>query len=434
MSQIQPIVKKRANRPMLIAIIGVVVVLGLTLGLALDLRLHGLVWRTLYSVTGEEAPFKQLTGFVEYLGSFSRPQPNTAITDVPTQFTSATLNPLGVNTFLEDEVEPAKRERQLQMIQAAGFGWIRQQFRWDDLEISQRGDFTDKRNGQTISAWDKYDNIVDLAQKYQVQIIARLNSPPAWSQSPDNQMPGYAPPANFDDFANYAAAVATRYKSKIRFYQVWNEPNIIPEWGKAAINPEAYADLLCRTYTALKKVDPAIVVISGALAPTIELDAQNLNDVIFLQRMYDAGAAKCFDILGAQGYGLRTGPTDHRMRPTDITFAHQMWLRDAMVANHDAAKPIWIGEMGWNPVPDDPAISNKLSYGQVTDEQAARYAVEAYQRAHTEWPWVGVISMWYFKRASDDIRNQSWYYFRLVDPDFTTRPVYDAIKQYALSR
>jgi hypothetical protein len=122
------------------------------------------------------------------------------------------------------------------------------------------------------------------------------------------------------------------------------------------------------------------------------------------------------------------------MRPTDITFAHQMWLRDAMVANHDAAKPIWIGEMGWNPVPDDPAISNKLSYGQVTDEQAARYAVEAYQRAHTEWPWVGVISMWYFKRASDDIRNQSWYYFRLVDPDFTTRPVYDAIKQYALSR
>ena len=415
-------------------VLGLFLASGLTLGLIFDLHTHGLVWRTLYGVTGEEAPFKQLTGFVEYLSNFTRPQPNTAITAIPTQFTSATLNPLGVNTFLEDEVESAKRERQLQMIQSAGFGWIRQQFRWDDLEISQRGDFTDKRNGQTISAWDKYDNIVDLAQKYQVQIIARLNSPPAWSQSPANQMPGYAPPADLTDFANYAAAVANRYKGKIRFYQVWNEPNIYPEWGHAAINPEAYTDLLCRTYQALKAVDTNIVVISGALAPTIALDAQNLNDIIFLQRMYDVGAARCFDILGAQGYGLRTGPTDHRLRPTDITFAHQLWLRDAMVANHDAAKPIWIGEMGWNPVPDDPSISNKLSYGQVTDEQAARYAVEAYQRARSEWPWVGVISMWYFKRAADDIRNQSWYYFRLVDPDFMTRPVYDAIKQYALSR
>ena len=427
----QPAPNKRVSRRQAI----VVLMIGaLTFGLALDLRLHGLVWRTLYSVTGEEAPFKQITGFVAYLGSFTRPQPNTARTAIPTDFTSATLNPLGVNTFLEDEVEPAKRERQLQLIQAAGFGWIRQQFRWDDLEISQHGDFNDKRNGQAISAWDKYDNIVALAQKYQVQIIARLNSPPAWSQAAANQYPGFAPPLDFNDFANYAAAVASRYKGKIRFYQVWNEPNISPEWGHAAINPEAYTDLLCRTYRALKMVDPNIVVISGALAATNALDAQNLNDVIFLQRMYDAGAAKCFDILGAQGYGLRTGPTDHRLRPTDITFAHQLWLRDAMVANHDAAKPIWIGEMGWNPVPDDPAISDKLRFGQVSDEQAARYAVEAYQRARSEWPWVGVISMWYFKRAADDIRNQSWYYFRLVDPDFTLRPVYEAIKQYAQTR
>lgn len=432
MSSIQSEQKAIIPRHQLVMALTVIALL-LIGGLALDLHFHGLVWKYLYSVTGEEAPLRQVTGFVEYLGSFTRPQPNTASTEVPTQFTSATLNPLGVNTFLEDEVEPAKRERQLQMIQAAGFGWIRQQFRWDDLEISGRGNFNDQRNGQTISAWDKYDNIVDLAQKYQLQIIARLNSPPAWSQSAANQMPGFAPPANFDDFASYAAAVASRYKGRIRFFQVGNEPNIYPEWGLAAINPEAYTDLLCRTYRALKAVDPGIVVISGALAPTVSLDSRNLNDVIFLQRMYNAGAAKCFDILGAQGYGLQTGPTDHRLRPTDITFAHQLWLRDVMVANHDAAKAIWIGELGWNPVPNDPGIQDRLNFGQVSDAQAARYAVEAYQRARAEWPWVGVMSMWYFKRAADDIRDQSWFYFRLVDPDFTTRPVYDAIKQYALS-
>ncbi|MHB8627288.1 MAG: hypothetical protein ACYDBJ_28025 [Aggregatilineales bacterium] len=401
-------------------------------GLAFDLRAHGLVWRYLYSVTGEESALKQIAGFVGYLGNFTRPQPNTTVTTaIP--YTGANLNPLGVNTFLENEVEPAKRERQMQMIHDAGFGWIRQQFNWDDIEISGRGDFIDRRNGAPISAWDKYDNIVDLANKYNVQIIARLNSTPAWSQAPDNQYPGHAPPADFNDFVNYAAAVAMRYKGRIHFYQVWNEPNIYPEWGNASINPEAYTDMLCQTYMALKAIDPTIVIISGALAPTDELNTRNLNEFIFLQRMYDAGAAKCFDILGAQGYGLRTGPADHRLRSTDTNFGRNLWLRDLMLANKDGNKPIWIGEMGWNPVPNDPSIADRLYYGQVTDEQAARYAVEAYQRARAEWPWVGVVSYWFFKRASDSDKDQSPYYFRLVDPDFTPRPAYNAIKQYAQS-
>ena len=427
----QPFLALLRSRRRLI-VVAIAVALILLGGLALDLHSHGLVWRFLYNVTGEETPLKQMVGFVEYLGSFTRPQPNpNPPTPVPIPFTAASLNPLGVNTFLEDEVEPAKREQQLQMIQAAGFGWIRQQFRWDDIEISGRGDFTDQRNGAPISAWDKYDNIVDLAQKYSVQIIARLNSPPAWSQSADNAKPGYAPPADFNDFVNYAAVVATRYKGRIRFYQVWNEPNIAPEWGNAPVNPEAYTDLLCRTYKALKSVDPSIEVISAALAQTNALDSQNLNDFVFLQRMYSAGAGKCFDILGAQGYGLFTGPTDRRMRPTDTTFARNVWLRDLMVANGDGAKPIWIGEMSWDPVPNDPQITDRGEYGQVTDDQAAQYAVEAYQRARTEWPWVGVVSYWFFKRADDSIKTQSWYYFRLVDPDFTPRPAYYAIQQYS---
>ena len=68
--------------------------------------------------------------------------------------------------------------------------------------------------------------------------------------------------------------------------------------------------------------------------------------------------------------------------------------------------------------------------GQVTDEQAARYAVEGYERAKQEWPFVGVVCYWFFKKPSDAERNQSSYYFRMLDPDFIPRPVYDAIKDY----
>ncbi len=117
----------------------------------------------MWSLTGEEAPLAQLRGMVEWLGNVTREQPNTA-PDVPIQHTD--VNPYGINTFLEQEVEPAKREQQVKMIAEAGFHWLRQQFPWQDIEIAGRGDFTDARNADSgvISAWDKYDNIVDLAR------------------------------------------------------------------------------------------------------------------------------------------------------------------------------------------------------------------------------------------------------------------------------
>jgi polysaccharide biosynthesis protein PslG len=407
----------------------IIVAIALVIGLAADLYFRGLAWRMFYALTGEEGIAGQLNGMLQVAGNLTRPLP--AVSAAPAGEVSPNMD--GVNTFLEDEVEPAKRERQLQMIKEAGFGWIRQQFRWDDLEISARGDFTDRRNSPEISAWDKYDNIVALSERYGVRIMARLGSPPRWSQA-EGALPGYEPPTNYDDFANYARTLATRYKGKITHWQVWNEPNLTPEWGNLSPDPEAYTDLLCRTFKVLKEVDPANVVIMGALGPTFEISERNLTDYLYLQRMYDAGAGKCFDILSVQGYGLRSSPADQRMRATFINFNHPLYLREIMVNNGDAAKPIWISEMAWNPVPDDPTIKDKERFGQVTDEQAARYGVEAWERIRREWKWVGVVNYWFFKRAGDSERDQSWYYFRMVDPDFTPRPVYGAFKDYLQSK
>ena len=88
------------------------------------------------------------------------------------------VNPFGINTFLQQEVEPAKRARQVELIAAAGFHWLRQEFPWADLEISAKGSFEDCRNGPCLSAWDKYDQIVDLADAHGLEILARLSSPP----------------------------------------------------------------------------------------------------------------------------------------------------------------------------------------------------------------------------------------------------------------
>ncbi|MGH2523339.1 MAG: hypothetical protein ACRDH2_12620, partial [Anaerolineales bacterium] len=387
-----------------------------------------------FNLTGEEEPLAQVRGLGQLATDLIRPRLNLQ-PEVPIQHNG--VNPYGINTFLQQEVEPEKRERQVQLIAEAGFHWLRQEFPWYDIEISGRGNFDDCRHGVCISAWDKYDQIVTLAEEYGLEIIARLSSPPDWSRadgSGRSPRGAFAPPDNFSDFADYAAAVAERYRGRVRYFQVWNEPNGNAEWGHQPVDPEAYTRLLCETYPRLKAVDPDIVVLAAALTPTNELGAANeagstnLNDFIFLQRMYDAGAKVCFDLMSVQGYGLFSGPTDGRTRPIVVNYGRNQFIRDIMAANGDAHKAIWISEMNWNATPSDSGIAP--AFGQVTDEQQARYAPLAYLRAQAEWPWVGVNTFWYFKDADDHERGQAKYYFRMADPDFTLRPVYASLKDY----
>jgi hypothetical protein len=65
----------------------------------------------LFNVTGEENLLSQLRGVVDYATNLIRLMPNTADDAVTVE---TNVNVFGVNTFLEQEVEPAKRDRQLQ--------------------------------------------------------------------------------------------------------------------------------------------------------------------------------------------------------------------------------------------------------------------------------------------------------------------------------
>ncbi len=386
------------------------------------------------ALTGEEGLGAQLRGMTNVLIDQTRPLLQLAPNEV--RHVHA-LPPHGVNTFLQGEVEPAKRERSLQMIREAGFSWIRQQFAWSDLEIHAKADFEDRRNPPARSAWDKYDNIVALSEKHGLQIIARLDAPPKWAHEGYADFGDFGPPAKFENYADFVGAVVTRYKGRIKYFQLWNEPNIYPEWGDQAVNPEDYSKMLCMATQRARSIDPNVVIIAAALAPTVDQSSVppgGLDDLFFLQRMYSAGAAPCFDVLSAQGYGLWSGPSDTRRDPRNTNVARHMLMRDVMVRNGDARKPIWLSEVNWNPVPaaqpDGKPIADRERFGVVTVDEQARFVPALYERARTDWPWVGVVSVWYFKRPSDDERNQSWYYFRMVEPDFTPTPLYEALKIY----
>jgi hypothetical protein len=381
--------------------------------------------RSLYDLTGEEMIEGQVRGLGHWFYSAVRPQPKLA-PDAVNHY--AAVSPFGMNTFLQNEVLPEVRERSLDMLNEAGIDYIRQQFDWEDIEIHGKGDFIDRRNDPNgVNAWAKYDNIVQLAQAHDIELIARLDNPPAWSRTLTDTIGTLAPPDDYNDYGDFVAAVVGRYQGQIQYFQLWNEPNTRAEWGDQPINPEAFTELLCTGYRRAKTANPEASILAGALSPTIALNDQNLNDLVFLQRMYLAGAGDCFDIFSAQGYGLFSGPTDQRLRPTVINYPHVVLLRDVMVAYGDAEKPVWISEAGWNTVPQ----GIEAPFGRVTLAEQAKYAAQLYQRAQQDWPFIGVINYWFFKQPSDVDEGTPVYYFRLLEPDFTKLPAFEALADYA---
>ncbi len=374
------------------------------------------------SVTGEEEGWEQVKGFGRLLLLRLGRPPLQLAAEVP--IGNAGVNPYGVNTFLEQEVDAHKLELAMRMIRDAGFRWIRQEFPWEDIEQSGRGDFWDHK--WNISAWDKYDRIVDLATRYDLHLIVRLDNPPAWSREVGDAMGTRAPPDGFEDYGNFVAEVVSRDRGKVQHYQIWNEPNIYPEWGEQPVDAQAYTRLLQVAYTRAKQADPDCIILSAGLAQTTETGPMNVSDLTFLQQMYDAGAKGYFDIMGVMAYGLWTGPGDRRTSLELTNFSRPQLVREIMVRNGDADKPLWATEVGWNALPVDSTATP--IFGRVTLEQQARYAVQAYTRAQQEWPWMGVLNYWFFKRATDTENDQPFYYFRLVEPDFAPLPAYHAMK------
>jgi hypothetical protein len=100
-----------------------------------------------------------------------------------------------------------------------------------------------------------------------------------------------------------------------------------------------------------------------------------------------------------------------------------------MVQQGDGHKPIWASELGWNSQPE--TVTAEATFGRVSEELQARYTVRALERARTEWPWMGVTSLWFFRRPHQDEWEQPFFYFRMVNPDFSPRPVWWAVREYA---
>jgi len=358
---------------------------------------------------------------IAFYGDLFAPEIETADM-VPIRYSG--INPFGVNVFFEQEVDEDKIRRSLQMIKDAGFGWIKQQVLWSEIEIPDKGQYYDEKNNVS-NTWTKWDRIVDLAGEYGLGVIMRLDTSPQWARVGNPKIE--TPPDNYEDYGDFVYNVVSRYRGKVQYFMIWNEPNTSFEWGNRAVNAADYVRLLRIAYERAKEANPDAVILCAPLAPTIEVSPRAVNDVIFLQQMYDAGAKQWFDVMSANPYGLRSGPFDRRLDSGDVNFSRPMLIREVMVRNGDAEKPIWGSEMGWNALPPD--FPGEPIFGRVTRQEQAEYTVEGYQRILEEWPWMSMANLWHFRRVFEVNQKEQMYYFGLVEYDFSPNPVYEAVKQ-----
>ncbi len=328
------------------------------------------------------------------------------------QHTVSTEKPqVCLHTLLENEVEEAAIRRSLELARELGATTIVQFFPWAYVE-REPGHYS----------WTLADRIARQADMQGLSVIARLGLVPDWAREGKTETLNYLTEELFPAFAAYAAAFAERYTDSINHLIIWNEPNLSFEWGYQPVDPARYVRLLKASYAPIKQANPQAVVLAGALAPTLEATGSSagLNELDYLQEMYDLGAGQYFDALAIHTYGFQE-PPEAEPAPDRLNFRRSELLREIMLANGDGHKPVYITESGWN--------DHARWAHAVRPSQRTAYTLRAFEYAERNWHWLEKLCIWALRYPADVYSYPD--NFTLVTSGFVVKPIYFALKDYA---
>lgn len=292
---------------------------------------------------------------------------------------------------------------EIALMRAAGVQWVRLPVRWYWVE-PQPG----------AARWDAIDAIISALHEAGLEILAVLGSTPTWSSGvaeadvePGVYWDAYEP-ASVADFANYVNAVVSRYRGRVRAYEIFNEPNSFNHWRPA---PDAarYVEFLCAGYRAVKAADAdALVVVGGLNGNGLFLGWEPPEGRDFLPAIYAGGGADCFDVMAIH-------PFAHPVE--DGLAGLQAWV-DATLAAMQArgdARELWLTEVGWGAGPE------VWGHTAITEGQQAEWVEAVYRDLRGPQK-----VFWYnFKDVGADPANaeHGWGWLRF---DLRPKPAYHA--------
>ncbi len=183
--------------------------------------------------------------------------------------------------------------------------------------------------------WTLIDQVVNTAVSHGVDIVYTFGYVPAFAST----NPTYAP--NLSDWTAFVTAITSRYKGKIKYWELWNEPNASNFWQGT-------------TEQLVAMAQAAYPVIKNAGGVVLSPAPQGAAAYQWLDGYFAAGGAAYADIVSFHGY-LFGAPEGI------VTLAANVKAVAAKYGLSD--KPVWDTEHSWG-VPSWP-------FGADQDQQAA---------------------------------------------------------------
>jgi hypothetical protein len=229
------------------------------------------------------------------------------------------------------------RDAAFDRLRELGVSWIRAPVIWQRVEDE---------------GWGQVDSLVDAARAEGFEVQLGL-IPPAPADATGNGRPGnFRPdPRRFGEFAR---AAAERYRSRVRRWSIWNEPNLVNWLTPVAEMPELYRRLYVAGHDAIKSVSPDAQVLIGETAPYVRR-GDGMAPLSFLRRVVADGPLRA-DGFAHHSYDFESPPErpypgddnatlgsiDRLLRELDRLAASGA-LRDG----RGRALDVWITEFGY---------------------------------------------------------------------------------------
>jgi len=226
---------------------------------------------------------------------------------------------------------------------------------WD----TYAGGWASAEPARGVYDWTKLDSTVAEAQKHGIELIYTFGITPPWASARPSEHSVYgdgniAEPANVEDLRAFASALSSRYRGRIRAYEIWNEAN---EPTFFSGTPEKLVEMAQAVYEGVKSGDPHALVLSANIT--------GQGSAGYLDYYLSLGGDRYADIISAHVYANvnSSAPEPEASRFT-IYNIRKVIAKYPRVRN----KPIWDTEQNWQ---NDTSAWGKE--GMAPDDVAAAY-------------------------------------------------------------
>ncbi|HZF13947.1 MAG TPA: NBR1-Ig-like domain-containing protein [Thermoanaerobaculia bacterium] len=308
-------------------------------------------------------------------------------------------SPYGINIHA-----PSGAELQLLLdrAQSAGLGWVRIDFVWAYVEPKQG-----------VFDWSLYDEIAAAAQARGLQIYATLAYTPGWAtHGPEF----FGVPDNPADWADVCFRAARHFQGSIRYWGMWNEPNLAQFWAGSMqqyidVILKGGADAIHAGNPQAQVGGPDLAHLSSAdwftwLQASIHQASDRLDFVAHHVYDKDGNRAVTKKLEDSTLFGDR--PNLWSVSPPSV--------KEVLVATGWFGKPFWLTETGWATDQTSEAAQAAYYNGLLTD----------WYTGLTERGWVKKV-FFYEAKDSADTTNPRWGMLR---PDGSGKPAYTAYHDF----